>query len=484
MPPQSEALPLVVKSPFGVSGGATSRTSPANVGERSILGRPAQNRHQPLTGASSEAVRKTSMAVFVLDYHKMPLMPCSEKRARLLLSRKRAVVHRLWPFTIRLKDRDRAASTVQPVAVKLDPGSKTTGIALVRLEQRPEGEVHHALHLAELSHRGEQVHRALLQRAGYRRRRRSANLRYRPPRFTNRRRQRGWLPPSLLSRIVNVLTWVERYRSFVPLTRMEVERVTFDTQLLQNPELTGVAYQRGELFGWEVRAYVLAKFDYRCAYCGRENVAFELDHIVPRSRGGSDRVSNLAASCHDCNAVKGNRTASECGYPEVEARAKQPLKDAAAMNAMRYALVERLRTLGLEIHTRSGGRTRWNRDRFGMEKAHCLDALCVGELAGVRVPALRWLAITAQGRGSYQRTNVDSSGFPRGYLTRHKRIRGFSTGDLVRAQVPDHLKTRGIHLGRVAVRASGSFRVSKIDGINARYCLLVQRADGYGYRWA
>ena len=255
------------------------------------------------------------MAVFVLDYHKMPLMPCSEKRARLLLSRKRAVVHRLWPFTIRLKDRDRAASTVQPVAVKLDPGSKTTGIALVRLEQRPEGEVHHALHLAELSHRGEQVHRALLQRAGYRRRRRSANLRYRAPRFANRRRPKGWLPPSLHSRIVNVLTWVKRYRSFVPLTRQEVERVTFDTQLLQNPALTGVAYQRGDLLGWEVRAYILAKFDYRCAYCGRENVAFELDHIVPRSRGGSDRVSNLAASCHDCNAVKGNRTASECGYP-------------------------------------------------------------------------------------------------------------------------------------------------------------------------
>ncbi|HEY6407514.1 MAG TPA: hypothetical protein VIY29_08610, partial [Ktedonobacteraceae bacterium] len=115
------------------------------------------------------------------------------------------------------------------------------------------------------------------------------------------------------------------------------------------------------------------------------------------------------------------------------------------------------------------------------EKAHCLDALCVGDVAGVHAPVSRQLRITAQGRGNYQRTNVDKAGFPRGYLMRAKRVRGFSTGDLVRARVPEHLKTGGVHVGRVAVRASGSFRVGKLDGISARYCQVVQRADGYGY---
>jgi len=134
------------------------------------------------------------MAVFVLDQRKRPLMPCSERKARLLLSRKRAVVHRQMPFTIRLKDRLREESAVQTLVLKLDPGSHTTGMALTRVEQTQEGEVHHALHLSELTHRGEQVHQALLQRAGYRRRRRSANLRYRSPRFQNRRRAPGWLP--------------------------------------------------------------------------------------------------------------------------------------------------------------------------------------------------------------------------------------------------------------------------------------------------
>jgi 5-methylcytosine-specific restriction endonuclease McrA len=423
----------------------------------------------------------TSMSVFVLDQRKQPLMPCSERRARLLLSRKRAVVHRVWPFTIRLKDRSREASQVQPVALKLDPGSKTTGMALVRVEDTQQGEVHHALHLAELTHRGEAVHRALHQRAGYRRRRRSANLRHRPPRFENRVRPKGWLPPSLRSRIGNVLTWARRYGRWAPLSRIEIERVKFDMALLQNPELTGILYQRGELFGWEIRSYLLEKFGRRCVYCGRGETAFEIDHVVPRSRGGTDRVSNLVLSCHDCNTAKGDRTAAEFGHPQVEGEAQLPLRDAAAVNATRFALVEALGVLGLPIGTWSGGRTRWNRDRFGIEKAHCLDALCVGEVAGVLVPVSRTLSIAAQGRGSYQRTNVDEAGFPRGYLTRAKRIRGFSTGDLVRARVPEQLKTGGTHLGRVAVRASGSFRVGKTDGISAKYCRVVQRADGYSY---
>ncbi len=421
------------------------------------------------------------MSVFVLDQHKQPLMPCSEKRARLLLSRKRAVVHRIMPFTIRLKDQRVEVSHLQPVALKLDPGSKTTGVALVRVEQTEQGEIHHAVHLAELSHRGEDVHKSLQQRSCYRRRRRSANLRYRSSRFLNRRRSPGWLPPSLRSRIGNILTWVRRYRQWVPISRIEVEQVKFDLALMQNPEIAGVEYQRGELSAWEVRAYLLEKFHRRCVYCSKGDTAFEIDHQVPRSRGGSDRVSNLVLSCHDCNSAKGNKTAAEFGYPDVARQAKQPLRDASAVNATRFALVEALRKGDLAVGTWSGGRTRWNRDQFGVQKTHALDALCVGNLAAVIVKQQCTLSIIAQGRGRYQRTLVGDSGFPRGYLMRQKRVRGFSTGDLVRAVVPKSLKTAGVHTARVAVRAKGSFRVGKVDGINAKYCRLLQRSDGYEY---
>lgn len=76
--------------------------------------------------------------VLVLDKRKRPLMPCSERRARLLLQRGRAVVHRLFPFTIRLKDR--VGGEIQSLRLKLDPGSKTTGITLVRDQKTIDAE--------------------------------------------------------------------------------------------------------------------------------------------------------------------------------------------------------------------------------------------------------------------------------------------------------------------------------------------------------
>src|SRR5437016_3898395 len=117
--------------------------------------------------------------VFVLDRHKKPLMPCTPKRARLLLARGRAVVHRVKPFVIRLRDRRVEDSTLQPLALKIDPGSKTTGMALVRVEETEAGEVHHAVFLAEVTHRGDKVHEAKQTQRNARRRRRSTNLRYR-----------------------------------------------------------------------------------------------------------------------------------------------------------------------------------------------------------------------------------------------------------------------------------------------------------------
>src|SRR5438128_8152530 len=134
------------------------------------------------------------MAVFVLDKRKTPLMPCSERRARLLLERGKAVVHRRYPFTIRLKER--VGGAVQAVRLKVDPGAQTTGVALVREDERGQ----HVLHLAEIAHRGPAIRKRLRQRAAFRRRRRSANLRYRARRFANRRCPKGWLPPSLQSR--------------------------------------------------------------------------------------------------------------------------------------------------------------------------------------------------------------------------------------------------------------------------------------------
>jgi 5-methylcytosine-specific restriction endonuclease McrA len=424
--------------------------------------------------------------VFVLDRYKRPLMPCSEKRARLLLERGRARVHRLYPFTIRLVDRVVQASDLQPVVLKVDPGSRASGCAVAREETSPEGPVHHALHLAVVHHRGEEVRERMRQRAQHRRRRRSANLRHRPRRFDNRRRPDGRLPPSLHSRVQNILTWTRRYMRLAPITRVDIELAKFDTQKLQNPEISGVEYQRGELFGYEVREYLLEKWGRRCAYCGATDVPLEVDHIVPKSRGGTDRVSNLTLACSACNRAKGDRTAEEFGHPEVQARAAVPLRDAAAVNATRWAIYHGLRRMGVDVRTWTGGRTKWNRERFGLSKSHTTDALCVGDVARVTGWNLPVLGIRALGRGRRRRTNLDAHGFPRGSLPRTKSVFGFRTGDMVAARVPAG-KYAGRYVGVVQVRSSGRFDIKNshgrrvAQGIHWRCCRVVQRFDGYSY---
>jgi 5-methylcytosine-specific restriction endonuclease McrA len=422
------------------------------------------------------------LSVFVLDKRKRPLMPCSEKRARLLLERGRAVVHRRYPFTIRLKDR--VVGEVQPIRVKLDPGSKTTGIAVVTDEDRNKPT--RVLCLFELTHRGRQISEALTARRAFRRRRRGANLRYRAPRFDNRTRPQGWLPPSLQHRVETCMSWVGRFSRLAPVAGIAVERVRFDMQLLENPEISGVEYQQGTLAGYERREYVFEKFGRHCVYCGAVDVPLNLDHVVPRSRGGSNRVSNLVPACIPCNTEKDAKPVEEflAGHPallaRIKAQAKAPLKDAAAVNATRWALYEALADTGLPIEASSGGRTKYNRSRLGIPKSHALDAACVGEvgtLVGWQIPSTE---IKATGRGDYCRTNLDRHGFSRGYYTRAKRVRGFQTGDMVRAEVPKGAR-KGVHVGRVAVRVTGSFRVGNADGINAKYCKLLHRADGYSY---
>jgi 5-methylcytosine-specific restriction endonuclease McrA len=419
--------------------------------------------------------------VFVLDPQHRPLDPVHPGRARFLLNSGHAAVWRRFPFTIILKEL-RSHPVPQPLRLKLDPGSQTTGLAVL---DDSNGQV---IWAGELSHRGQQVKERLDQRRACRRSRRQRHTRYRPRRFDNRRRRDGWLPPSLESRIANVLTWVNRLCRFCPIGAISIELVKFDTQLLQNPEIGGVAYQHGELAGYELRQYLLEKFGHRCAYCAKTNVPLEVEHILPKSRGGSDRASNLTIACHECNQKKGDRTAEEFGHLEVQAQAKAPLKDAAAINAARWSLYHRLQAAQLPIETGSGGRTKYNRIQRGIPKTHWVDAACVGASTPsvVLTAGIAPLLISAQGRHSRQMCRTNSFGFPDKAPKATSIVGGFRTGDLVRAVVPATSTKGGTYVGRLAIRATGSCNLKTvrgtIQGIHVRYCRSLQRADGYSYQ--
>ena len=203
------------------------------------------------------------MKVFVLDRRKKPLMPCSPKRARKLMEQGRARVHKMHPFTIRLVDRTVEESVVQEVELRIDPGSQNTGFALVRKDDEGED---HVLHLSQLKHRGQQILLDLEKRRAVRRGRRSRKTWYRPRRFDNRTRPRGWIPPSLLHRVQITMSWVGKYGALLPVSSIAFEYTSFDMQLMQNSEISGIEYQRGTLQGYEIRQYLYEKYGRKCVY--------------------------------------------------------------------------------------------------------------------------------------------------------------------------------------------------------------------------
>jgi 5-methylcytosine-specific restriction endonuclease McrA len=413
--------------------------------------------------------------VFVLDADRQALDPCHPARARELLSTGRAAVFRRYPFAIILKARTATESVLHNHRLKIDPGSRTTGFAIVQEHTK------RIVWAAELNHRGQLIREALLRRNTIRRSRRRRKTRYRKPRFLNRDRPSGWLPPSVQHRVLTTLTWVARLRQFCPITAISQELVRFDTQLMQNPEINGVAYQQGELIGYEIREYLLEKFGRRCAYCGATNIPLEIEHIVPRSRGGSDRVSNLTLACHDCNQSKSNKTAAEFGHPNVQAQAKAPLKDAAVTNSTRWALYRQLIVTGLPVEVGTGGRTKYNRVRASLPKAHWTDAACVGVSTPqhLDVRGIYPLYISATGHGHRQICGTDRYGFPIRHRPRAKRFQGWQTGDLVCATL-QRGKFAGRHIGRLRIRHRPWFRLNRFD-VHPKYLERLQRADGYMY---
>nr|YP_009367576.1 putative HNH endonuclease [Pseudocharacium americanum]YP_009367665.1 putative HNH endonuclease [Ignatius tetrasporus]ARK14632.1 putative HNH endonuclease [Pseudocharacium americanum]ARK14721.1 putative HNH endonuclease [Ignatius tetrasporus] len=433
--------------------------------------------------------------ILVLSSIKIPLMPSHPARARQLIQSGKAKVYRHNPFTIILTERNQG--NIQPIECKIDPGSQTTGMALV-VQGKKQTKALLGIHL---KHRGKHITQALKKRSVSRKFRRSRKTRYRPPRFLNRTRPIGWLPPSINSRLNNITNWVRKLKVWAPLSSIEVENVKFDIQKLQNPEIQGIEYQQGTLMGYEVREYILEKFHKTCAYCGQTKGRLEIDHIIPKSKGGSNRMSNLTLACQRCNQKKGNQSLTEFvknkqKLEKIKAQCRTSFKDAAIVNSMRKALVSTLKKFHLPVYCWSSGLTKYNRVRQNYEKHHWIDAACVGN-SGSNVCLPRnssVLTITAMGRGNRKKCQMNKYGFPKSKPKQAKRVHGLDTGDWVkiRALSPEQNAnrneknqiTRPVY-GRVTVRATGNFAVTPKNGkqvsIMYKYCFLLQKNDGYNY---
>jgi hypothetical protein len=301
-----------------------------------------------------------NMRVFVLNMRGNPLMPTTPKKARKLLEQYRAKVVQRTPFTIQLLYA--TGETKQDITLGIDPVYSYIGYSVVSdTTELIAGEV-------ELRN---DIMKLLEQRASYRRTRRG-RLWHREPRFNNRGRDNGWFAPSIQHKLDSHINFIDRIKSILPITKTVIEIASFDQQKMQNPEISGVEYQQGELLGYEIREYLLEKWKRTCAYCSKTDMPLEIEHIIPRSRGGSNRVSNLTIACHACNQAKDNMTAEEFGHPTIQAKAKKPLKSAAFMNIVKKRLANIL-----DCEVTYGYITKHDRIKLGLAKIHANDAFVI-----------------------------------------------------------------------------------------------------------
>jgi 5-methylcytosine-specific restriction endonuclease McrA len=384
------------------------------------------------------------MKVFVLSQDNKPLMPTTPRRARLWLKAKQARVVSREPFTVQL--RFETTSYTQPVTLGVDTGSRKVAIAATANRQ--------VVFQAEIELRTD-ISGKMIRRRQYRRTRRSRKTRYRASRWANRRRPSGWLPPSLRAKADATVKAIRFVTKILPTSQINVEVGSFDTQKMQNPEIEGIEYQQGELKGYKVREYLLVKWQKRCAYCQASRVPLQVEHLIPKSRGGSQRISNLVVACEPCNKRKGNLTAEEFGYPELQAQARLPLKDAAHVSSIKTTVLKVLaQQFGSgRVAARYGFETKYQRIQvLNLPKAHAYDAVAIACAVGEVVnPLTMMYHLRCVPRGNYQRYKGSRS---EQKIWAPRKVKGWKLYELV--------ETKG-QIGYIGERRlTGSFAIKDV----------------------
>ena len=398
------------------------------------------------------------MLVFVLNKNGNPMMPTSPAKARHLLNSGQAAVVKRTPFTIQMLHG--SSGYKQDVTLGIDAGYTNIGYSAVTSDKE--------LIAGELTLRSD-IKRLLEKRRAYRSKRRSRKW-HREPRFNNRGRHDGRFAPSIQHKLDSHISLIEKIKKILPITRIIVEIASFDQQKMQNPEISGVEYQQGELQGYEVREYLLEKFNRKCAYCGKKDVPLEIEHIIPKSRGGSDRVSNLTIACHECNQAKGNQTAEEFGHPKIQSAAKKSLKAAAFMNYVRSRIVDLLK-----CDSTYGYITKHDRIELGLPKSHANDAFVIAggdgqERAGYIIIGKQ---VRRQNRSLFKANFLKGGKLKRNTV---KEVKGFRRYDKVKY----NNKECFVH----GLRSRGYFDIrdlygNKIAGdVNCKKLTLLERAGG------
>ena len=387
------------------------------------------------------------MYIYVQEQDGTPLMPTSRcGKLRRMLRDGKAVIVSHTPFTVRMTYE--TTRFIQPVSLGVDSGSKYIGISATTNSKE--------LYAAQIELRTDIVNNLSTRRESRHTRRSKRSIRYRAPRFLNRRASKkdGWLAPSVQQKVHSHTKAVQNICRILPVTSVTVEVAQFDTQWLKNPDITGTDYQHGPQLGfWNLREYVLFRDNHQCQHChGKSKDSILNVHHLESKKTGGDSPDNLITLCESCHK------AFHRGEFELKAkRSSQPLRDAAAMSIMRWRVYNELKdSLGGPVHLTYGYYTKHLRIENGLEKTHAIDARCISGHPSV-IPADDVFHYRQLRR--HNRKVMKSNILKGGHRKRNqapREIKGYRLFDIIlHNNIPAYIHSR---------RTSGYFVIKNFEG--------------------
>jgi hypothetical protein len=210
----------------------------------------------------------------------------------------------------------------------------------------------------------------------YRRGRRN-KLWYREPRFLNRKKTEQSLPPSIQCKLEAHLRIVKKICSLLPISKINVEIANFDIQKIQNPEISGVQYQQGNLYEYEnLKSYLMQREDAKCQLCGKTSTqgnSFRIHHVIPRKDGGTDKPDNLSLLHEKCHTQLHRKNLHHL------LKKNKQFKAETFMSTIRWKLFEELKNICGHISVSFGYMTKIKRQALKLEKDHHTDAFVIAE---------------------------------------------------------------------------------------------------------
>ena len=311
-----------------------------------------------------------NLRVFVKNQRGEALMPCSQRKARFLLKEGKAKIIGYKPFTIQLTVA--TGESVQEVHLGVDTGAKHIGIAVTSGNKvLAKGEV-------ELR---DGIHEGMVKRSLLRRTRRGRKTRYRQDRFLNRKRIKGWLPPTVQSKLNATFMWIDKFEELLPNPILHIEVGKFDVQKIMNPDITNEGYQNGQCAGYyDVRYFVFARDNYTCQVCKKKNKILNTHHLVFKTEGGTDRADNLITVCTDCHTSENHKVGGILYNWMIKNKKVKQYKEATFMNIVRKRTFSKYPNAIITY----GSETSPYRKALELEKTHYNDAIAISKIEEIK----------------------------------------------------------------------------------------------------